>query len=128
MGSFDLPTAQALAPELRWSRHASPQVGVVVLDRATDRSVRLLTTSASGTAICVAVSPTGTTYGVARQPSSAAQLMSDARRHCGDAAFGLEVMPAPAVATLCDAVDDQALSMCRSVQRRIEAIQRTASG
>ena len=127
VGSFDLPTAQALAPELRWSRHASPQVGVVVLDRATDRSVRLLTTSASGTAICVVMSPTGTTYGVARQPSAAAQLMADARRHCGDAAFGPEVMPAPAVATLCDAADDQALPLCRSVQRRIDAMQRSVS-
>lgn len=127
VGSFDVSTAAALAPELRWSRHATPQVGVVVLDRATDRDVRLLTTSASGTAICVSSSSSGTTYGVARQPSPAGQLVDDARRRCGDAAFGPEVMAAPAVATLCDAADDQALPLCRSVQRTIEAMRRSAS-
>ena len=94
--------------------------GRIEIVRAGDSSVRLLTLSQSGRAVC-AVSRSGegvgsATWGESEVPGSLGSRLDTAMSACGDRPLDATAFRTFPIEELCPSVDDSSLMVCRSVQ------------
>lgn len=133
---FDAAAGRARDDRMRWHDGAAPDEKLMVSVLVSTTSlVRLATVSVSGTAFCAEASRVGDwrpTYGSsvgARAATRPKAAVHAAVAHCGDAPLTGASIPQLPVASLCDAVDQDGIIVCRSVQdlvRRILASPRGA--
>jgi hypothetical protein len=127
---FGPSDARALAPEIEWAASPAGERDLVVaVDRATHGSVRVLTISGSGAALCMQRDGTGrTTWAQVDRSGDPATGLRPAVAACGSAVVTPSVTRGLDVETLCDplvggaAGADDSLLVCRSVQRRMRGI------
>jgi hypothetical protein len=88
---------------------------VVRITGANDTSAQVVARSPTGSTFCAETSSAGVTYGSARS-------LPGARAACSSAPLTAHALRTVEIETLCDGIDDDAILLCRSVQRVVREI------
>jgi len=107
---FDAANGEELAPALVWTDERTGEELVVRVTSVDATRAQVVARSPSGTTFCAETFGGGATFG-------AGDTIVAARAACGSAPFTADSLRMLPVETFCDDVDDDALLLCRHVQR-----------
>lgn len=134
LAGFDAAAGARALTSLRWvdglpltAADQRPSLRTVSVLAAAD-GLRLLALSQGGHGVCVQARPEGrATYGVSSVRGGWATTLADAVTHCTDRPFDADALRPFPIAALCDDVSDDAIMICRAVQRLLRRMESGAT-